>query len=78
MDRVQLKECRWKLFLKKSQIFCLDQNMKNDVNSQEMLCKKFQKTRDFFFYKFSAAFLKLTALHVKKKEVILIWTAFVG
>ena len=27
-------------YKKKSQIFWLDQNMKNDVNSQEMLCNK--------------------------------------
>ena len=29
-----------KIIKKKSRIFWLDQNMKNDVNSQEMLCNK--------------------------------------
>ena len=58
-----------KNYKKKSRIFWLDQNMKNDVNSQEMLCNKISKNPRIFLNKFSAAFLQLTALHVKKKWV---------
>ena len=42
-----------------SRIFWLDQNMKNDVNSQEMLCNKIS------VYNFQRYCL-LTALHGKK------------
>ena len=45
-----------KIIKKNPRIFWLDQNMKNDVNSQEMFCNKISENPRFFF-EFSAAFL---------------------
>ena len=51
-----------KIILKNSRIFWLEQNMKNDVNTQEMLCNKISKNPRFFFCNFLRHSL-LTALH---------------
>ena len=40
-------------YKKKSRIFWFDQNMKNDVSSQEMLCNKISENPLFFFLIFS-------------------------
>ena len=54
-----------KIIKKNRGFFWLDQNMKNDVNSQEMLCNKISENPRFFFYNFQRHSL-LTALHEKK------------
>ena len=63
-------------YKKKSRIFWLDQNMKNDVNSQEMLCNKISENPQFFKYNFQRHSL-LTALHGKKNIGFDFWATLV-
>ena len=43
LSAVNLRNAAENYKKKKSRIFCLDQNMKNDVNLQDMLCNKISK-----------------------------------
>ena len=54
-----------KFIKRNSWIFWFDQNMENDVNSQELLCNKISGNPRFFFYNFLRHSL-LTALHGEK------------
>ena len=57
-----------KIIKKNPRIFWLDQNMKNDVNSQEMFCNKISENPRFFLYNFQRHSL-LTALRGKNLRI---------